>query len=433
MNKLIKWIGGLAVLGILAFIAVVLYDKRSMPYTPPALPDTAEARSAAIERGHYVAITGDCVACHKDPETGTPFAGGYTLDTPFGKIAASNITPDKNTGIGDWTEAEFVRAVREGKGQHGENLYAAMPYPSYAKISDADMHDLWLYMQTLKPVDHAVDANQLPFPYNIRLLVAGWNLLFFDRSAYTPDPQQSDAWNRGRYLVEGPEHCGSCHTPKNLLGGDVGGQAYHGGSLQGWFAPDITANAYTGIGGWSDAQLVQYLKEGGNDITMASGPMAEAVENSTQYLTDADLNAIATYLKSIPASPATKPEAVAADDAQMVEGEKLYSINCAACHDANHKGVATMVSSLAGNQAVQQASAENVVRAMLMGSRGAGTQANPTAAGMPAFDWKLDDAQIAAIATYLRNSQGNAASRVSAADVAAVRSSNHARAALQPQ
>jgi mono/diheme cytochrome c family protein len=430
MKKFIKWVLALVVLGALGFIAVVFYDKRTAPYVPPKQADTEEAKAASIERGRYIARAGDCMACHTDPHDGQMFSGGYALDTPFGKIVASNITPDKATGIGDWTEQQFVRAVREGKGAHGENLYPAMPYPAYAKVSDADMHDLWNYMQTVEPVKNKVDANQLPFPFSIRSLVAGWNLLFFDRAGFAADAAQTDDWNRGKYLVDGLGHCASCHTAKNPLGADARGVALQGGSLQGWFAPDITANPHTGIGGWSNAQLVRYLKEGGNDIAMASGPMAEAVENSTQHLTAEDLNAIATYLKAVPGRKVDKPAAVPAQDAQMVQGQRLYAINCAACHDSKHQGVDGMVSALAGNPGVQQDSAENILRAVLVGNRAAATASNPTAAGMPAFDWKLDDDQIAAIATYIRNSEGNAAPRVDATDVAAARKALLARGPL---
>lgn len=433
MKKILTCAIAAAVLGAVGFGVVVAYDKRSMAYTAPAIDDSAQARAAAIERGRYIAVAGDCVACHSNPETHQAFAGGYALETPFGKIVASNITQDKDTGIGGWSEAQFVRAVREGKGRHGENLYPAMPYNAYAKVSDADMHDLWLYMQTIAPISNKVDANQLPFPFNIRMLLAGWNLLFFDRDSFAAVPGKSEEWNRGKYLVDGLTHCASCHTPKNLLGGDVGSEPMHGGSLQGWYAPDLTSNAHTGLGDWSVEQLVQYLKEGGNDIAMASGPMAEAVENSTQHMTDADLKAIAVYLKDLPPSPAQRPQPIAASNPQMVDGKRLYEINCVACHDFNNKGVPTMVSALAGNEGVQQESAENILRAVLIGARGAATRANPTAAGMPAFDWKLDDAQIAAIATYVRNSEGNAASAVSAEDVAEVRAALLAREPLRSE
>ena len=235
----------------------------------------APGRDTAIARGRYIAEAGDCVACHTVPHSGQPFAGGLALATPFGKLVASNITQDARTGIGGWTEEEFTRAVRLGKGKHGQNLYSAMPYPAYNKVSDADMHDLWLYMQTIKPVDKPVESNQLPFPFNIRTLMWGWNLLFFDKKPFQPDSKQSTEWNRGAYLVEGLAHCAACHTAKNFLGGDSS-KKLQGGTLQGWFAPEITGDRQHGLGAWSLDDTVAYLKTGANSFTVASGPMAEA-------------------------------------------------------------------------------------------------------------------------------------------------------------
>ena len=282
-----------------------------------------------------MAIAGDCAACHTDPHHGKPFAGGYALETPFGKLLASNITSDKKTGIGAWSEQEFTRAVREGKGRHGENLYPAMPYNAYVKVSDQDMHDLWAYMQTVPAVDNEVVSNQLPFPFNIRLMMMGWNLLFFDNTPFKPVAGASAQINRGAYLVEGLGHCAACHTGKNFLGGDKGGAYLQGGELAGWHAPEITGNPYVGIGGWSDDQLVQYLKTGSNHVAVASGPMAEAVTNSTQHLRDEDLYAIAAYLKTLPGSDTRSPRALKASDKVMQQGANVYSANCSACHNSD--------------------------------------------------------------------------------------------------
>nr|WP_312239921.1 cytochrome c [Pantoea sp.] len=269
-------------------------DNQTLASQPP---ESSEAD--AVARGRYIAIAGDCVACHTAPGSKEPFSGGYAISTPFGGIFASNITPDTQTGIGNWTERDFYRAVRHGKGKKGENLYPAMPYNAYVKVSDRDMHDLWLYMRSVKPVHNPVPATNLGFPYNIRLAMMGWNLLFFKNHGFEPDATQSAEWNRGAYLVDALEHCGACHTPKNSLGGDR--DAYlQGSNLAEWHAPDITSNSYTGIGGWSLDQITQYLKLGSNHVAVASGPMAEAVSNSTQHLTEADLHAIAVYLKLQP-------------------------------------------------------------------------------------------------------------------------------------
>lgn len=382
---------------------------------PPAAAD-----AAAVARGRYVAIASDCTACHTMPESKLHMAGGYRISTPFGGIYASNITPDVATGIGNWTERDFFRAVRHGKGKEGENLYPAMPYNVYVKLTDQDMHDLWLYMRSVQPVHYQVPETNLGFPYNIRLAMMGWNLLFFKNAGFEADASQSAAWNRGAYLVEGPEHCAACHTAKNLIGGDT--SAYlQGSNLAEWHAPDITPNQYTGIGSWSNDQIVQYLKLGSNHVAVASGPMAEAVTNSTQHLTDADLQAIAVYLKSVPASPAQRPQPLATDNAQMKMGENVYSANCTACHNSDGKGIPNLAASLAGNPGLMADDSASIITTVLQGGRGAVTEGNPTSGAMPSFAWKLSDEQVAAVATYLRNSWGNAAPAVTADEVAKAR------------
>lgn len=390
-------------------------DNQTLTSQPPGAAD-----ADAVTRGKYIAIAGDCVACHTAPESKDAFAGGYAISTPFGGIFASNITPDKETGIGDWTERDFYRAVRHGKGKESENLYPAMPYNAYVKVSDRDMHDLWMYMRSVKPVHYAVPETDLGFPYNIRLAMMGWNLLFYKNSGFKPDAGRSAQWNRGAYLVEGLEHCGACHTPKNLLGGDRDAWL-QGSNLSEWHAPDITSNSYTGIGGWSVDQITDYLKLGSNHVAVASGPMAEAVTNSTQHLTREDLQAIAVYLKSQPDSGTQKPQPLAADDAQMKMGANVYSANCAACHNSDGKGIPNLAASLAGNPGLQAEDASSIISTILQGGRGAVTEGNPTSGAMPAFAWKLSDEQVAAAATYLRNSWGNAASVVKPEAVAGKR------------
>ncbi|MCF5052537.1 c-type cytochrome [Pseudomonas syringae] len=394
-------------------------------------PSTQPQEDPAVARGRYVAIAGDCAACHTDPRHGKPFAGGYALETPFGKLLASNITSDKNTGIGAWTEQEFTRAVREGKGRHGENLYPAMPYNAYVKVSDQDMHDLWAYMQTVPAVNNEVVSNQLPFPFNIRLMMMGWNLLFFDNTPFKPGADATEQINRGAYLVDGLGHCAACHTPKNFLGGDKGGAYLQGGELAGWHAPEITGNPYVGIGGWSDAQLVQYLKTGSNHVAVASGPMAEAVTNSTQHMRDEDLYAIAAYLKTLPGSDTLSPRALKARTPLMQQGANVYSANCSACHNSDGKGINQLASSLADNPGIQAENAQSLITTVLEGGRGAVTLTNPTSGAMPSFAWKLSDQQIAAILSYIRNSWGNAAPEVTTNQVAEVREARKLPAQLR--
>ncbi|MBK0091035.1 c-type cytochrome [Erwinia sp. S59] len=382
-------------------------------------PPTA-ADSAAIERGRYVAIASDCTACHTMPESKLPLAGGYSISTPFGGIYASNITPDSETGIGSWTERDFFRAVRHGKGKEGEHLYPAMPYNAYVKLTDQDMHDLWMYLRSVKPIHYQVPETNLGFPYNIRLAMMGWNLLFFRNAGFQIDSSKSAEWNRGAYLVEGPEHCAACHTAKNLIGGDSS-DYLQGGNLGEWHAPDITPNPHTGIGSWSEQQVVDYLKLGSNHVAVASGPMAEAVTNSTQHLTDADLRAIAVYLKQVPASTTTLPQPLPMDNGQMKMGENVYSANCTACHNIDGKGIPNLAASLANNPGLLADDASSIITTVLQGGRGAVTAGNPTSGAMPSFAWKLSDEQVAAVATYLRNSWGNAAKPVTTDEVAKAR------------
>lgn len=374
----------------------------------------------AVARGRYIAIAADCVACHTAPGSQHPFAGGYSISTPFGGIIASNITPDPQTGIGNWTERDFFRAVRHGKGKQGENLYPAMPYNDYVKINDQDMHDLWLYMRTIEPVNHAVPATDLGFPFNIRLAMMGWNLLFYKNEGFKADPDHTAQWNRGAYLVDALEHCGACHTAKNFLGGDV--NAYlQGSNLGEWHAPDLTPNSQTGIGDWSIQQIVDYLKLGSNHVAVASGPMAEAVTNSTQHLTDNDLQAIAVYLKSLPASPAIYTEPQLSNNAMMKSGENVYQANCSACHNSNGRGIPNLAASLANNPSIRAQDTSSILTTILQGGQGAATIGNPTSGAMPSFAWKLSDKQVAAVATYIRNSWGNVARPVTPSEVTKAR------------
>jgi len=416
-------IAGLAVV-VLAGAGVALYTNGSTQADDVADNQVRAAEAttpdlAAIKRGAYVAVQGDCAACHTAPG-GQGFAGGYGLQTPFGVINSTNITPDPQTGIGNWTERDFFHAVRHGKRKDGALLYPAMPYNAYVKMSDGDMHDLWAYMRSLKPVQQTPAANTLGFPYNIRLAMLGWNLLFFKNTAYVPAPEQSTQWNRGRYLVDGAGHCAACHTGKNALGGDT--DAYlQGAELLGGYAPEITNNAHVGLGHWSNEQIQQYLKTGSNDKAVAGGAMGEAVEHSTQYLNDNDLADIAVYLKSLPGSNAMAPQPLAATDPLMHRGAQVYETNCMACHNVKGEGINGMVTGFADNSGIRSASAASLVSTVLKGGRAAATEANPTAAGMPSFAWKLNDGDIAAVLTYVRNSWGNAAPAVAADQVAKAR------------
>ncbi|KAB8305864.1 cytochrome c [Erwinia endophytica] len=423
LKKLIGALVGIGVLGALGYgVGVAIDLNQHYPDNTDVL--SGKALSDKIARGEYVAIASDCVACHTS-DSHKPFAGGYKIDTPFGPILSSNITADKETGIGNWSKGQFDAAVRHGKGSHGF-LYPAMPYPAYSTLTDSDLDDLWAYMQTIAPVHNKVIENQLSFPYNQRWLLGGWNLLFFHGAPFTPTASLSAQLNRGAYLVNGPGHCAACHTAKNIFGGDVS-NAMQGTTLQGWHAPDLTTNAHVGLGHWSEQDVVDYLHNGSNRFTVASGPMAEAVENSTQHMTPEDLAAIAAYLKTRPASTPSVPAALANDSATMHAGKLIYDTQCAACHLSSGAGVRNMIPTLAKNPQLNAADPASLLTVILNGSDGAVTTGNPTAARMPRFDWKLSDQQIAQVTTYIRNSWGNAAPEVKADKVA------HARKAIAAQ
>jgi mono/diheme cytochrome c family protein len=379
-----------------------------------------------VEHGRYLAVLSDCASCHTVPGSNQPFAGGRAIETPFGNIVAPNITPDAETGIGSWSDEAFDAAVRKGLRRNGSRLYPAMPYTAYTKMSRDDVLAIRAYLNTVTPVRNAVVANTLPFPFNIRASMRVWNALYFKSGEYKPDAQKSAEWNRGALLVDGPGHCGACHTPKTLLGGDRSDQYLRGGFLQGWTAPDITNDARVGVGAWSVEELVAYLKSGHNRVSAATGPMAEVVSLSTEHMTDPDLKAIATYLKSL-SGRRNHPQTLSNEDPAMVAGAAIYRDQCSACHGLDGKGVAELFPSIADSPMVRADDPTTSIRIVLRGARSVGTSTQPTAAGMPSYGRQLDDAQIAAALTYMRNGWGSAAAPVSAADVARVRSDTASR------
>jgi mono/diheme cytochrome c family protein len=376
-----------------------------------------------IARGRYLAILGDCAACHTDPG-GKSYAGGEAIETPFGIVASANITPDVGTGIGAWSDDDFVSALQKGRGKDGVRLYPAMPYPYFAKMSRDDILAIRAYLDTLEPVHQTVQTDQLPFPFKIRFGMLFWNALFFDGKPFEPVAGKSAEWNRGAYIVEGPGHCGACHTPKNFLGGDKTGDALQGAALQGWFAPDLTGDKRSGLGAWSSDDIVAYLKSGQNAHAAATGTMAQVIADSTSQMRDDDLKAIATYLKDQPSPQQVTPQAVAATDPAMRAGQAIYVDNCSACHARDGTGVAKLIPPLRNSAAVQSADPTTLGRVVLHGTQNVATATAPTGPSMPAFGWKLTDPQAAAVLTYIRNSWGNAAPAVDAGQVGKLRSPN---------
>jgi mono/diheme cytochrome c family protein len=402
------------VLALVVCVAYFVWFDRTIPMDP-SIVRAGGQDFAGIERGRYLTTAADCDACHNGPGT-SPFAGGRSVETPFGIILAPNITPDRETGIGAWSDVDFDRAVRQGRRRDGSLLYPAMPFAYYAKMSRDDVRAIRAYLNTLAPARNKVAPNQLPFPFSIRASMNVWDALYFAPGAFRSDGAQSPAWNRGAYLVEGPGHCGACHTPKTLLGGDETSQAFQGYAIQGWFAPDITNDERRGLGGWSVEDIVAYLKTGHNRIAAATGPMAEEVALSSSRMTDTDLGAIATYLKAQPGRTdvvATLPSS----DQAMTSGGAIYRDVCSGCHAIDGKGVPNLFPALADSSSVRSDDPASLIRVILRGARSVATSAEPTAPAMPAFGWQLNDEQLAAVVTYIRNSWGSSAPTVSPDDV----------------
>lgn len=374
-----------------------------------------------IERGRYLVTLGDCTACHADPtRRDSPFGGGHPVATPFGTVVAPNITPDRETGIGNWTAQQFDDAVRRGRMPNGKRLYPAMPFPYFARMSVADVDAIWAYLNTVKPVHHAVVTDKLPFPFSIRASMIFWDWLYYRRGEWHSSPDRSAAWNRGSYIVEGPGHCAACHTPKTFLGGDQRSHELQGYSLQGWFAPDLTANAAHGLARWAKADIVAYLRTGHNRFDAASGPMADEVKDSSSGISSQDLAAIATYLKGQESTP-ERSTPLPANDPVMVAGAAIYHDACAGCHKIDGTGLPYLIPDLAASAAVASREPTTLLQVILHGAASVATRQEPTGPQMPSYAWQLDDAQVAAVATYVRNSWGHAAGRVPESAVHAAR------------
>ena len=408
---------------VIVVVALGLWFYLIGPHREPSGTGTrlGQQDAAMIAKGRYLATLADCQACHTADDD-KPYAGGKAVETPFGTVVAANITPDRATGIGTWSDEEFDNAVRRGIMPNGAHLYPAMPYPFYAKMSKDDVKAIRAYLNTVTPVDNDVVSNKLPFPFSIRRAMWAWNLLYFSPGTYQPDKSKPEKWNRGAYLVEGPGHCGACHTPKTLFGGDETDNALHGAFLQGWFAPDITDNVDRGLGRWSANNIVRYLKTGHNRLSAATGTMSETVRDSTSKTSHQDLEAIALYLKSVDHT-ARRRTALGANDPRMKAGQAIFVDTCSACHAMDGSGSPSLFPSLAQSSNVRQRNAASLIRIVLEGARSVATKGEPTAPAMPSYSWQLNDEQIADVLTYIRNSWGAAAPAVSQGDVKDVRKS----------
>nr|WKF61897.1 Gluconate 2-dehydrogenase cytochrome c subunit [Paraburkholderia busanensis] len=397
-----------------------------------------------IAHGEYLARAGDCIACHSTP-AGKPFAGGLKFDTPIGAIYSTNITPDRDTGIGSWTFAQFDRAVRAGVKPNGDTLYPAMPFPSYARLSEDDMHALYAYFtQGVAPVTQSNRPVDIVWPLSMRWPLGIWRHLF------APEPVAFEARHyadpviaRGAYLVQGLGHCGACHTPRavtmqerSLTDLDGTGFLSGGAPIDGWVPSSLRGNPRTGIGAWSEADIVQFLKTGRTQHSAAFGGMTDVVQHSMQHMSDADLTAMARYLKTLPSNDAretpyayddTAAHALRGGDASAT-GAAVYRDNCMACHRSDGRGYNRVFPALGGNPVVQGKDATSLIHVLLTGSTLEGTKTAPSSFTMPPFGWRLNDQEVADVTNFVRTSWGNTGSTVSASDVARVRKTVTVRA-----
>lgn len=418
----------LLVLGVLAYIA----------FSTPAIPAKDQVKLAKqddqVKRGEYLAHLGDCVACHTAKD-GKPMAGGLAMKTPFGVIYSTNITPDSKTGIGGYTYGEFNRAMRQGVDDDGDNLYPAMPYPSFAKISDDDMKALYQYlMYGVKPVTQPNKKNSMHWPFSMRAGLSFWRLAFLDDTPFKPDTSKPASWNRGAYIVQGLGHCGSCHTPRGFgmqevtmsQAGDAGHAYLTGANVENWHAVNLRNQ-------WKHGDIAKFLKTGYNNYATAYGNMTEVVHHSSQHFSDADLTAIGEYLSSLPPnaeSAIIKPKPVlpvADKDLYKTRAGLGYEQFCATCHQDDGRGMDKFFPPLANNSSVQANDPTSVIHVVLTGWQAAETEQAKHAFFMPAFR-RLTDAELAEIITFVRGKWGNQGTPVTAADIHKVR----AELALKP-
>jgi mono/diheme cytochrome c family protein len=411
-------VGGVIAAGIVvAAVAWLLLRPGFLPPTRNA--GTANATTQVIDRGEYLARAGDCVACHTEPG-GKEFAGGRPMPTPFGNLYVPNITADDETGIGLWSADDFYRMMHTGLSRDGTLLYPAMPFASYTKVTRADSDAIFSYLLSVAPVRRKNRPHELRFPYNKRDLLLGWRALYFSEGEFVAEPTQSKQWNRGAYLVQGLGHCAMCHTAINALGGSSESKAFEGGMIpnQNWYAPSLTSNREAGLGDWDVKDIGELLQIGISHRATVYGPMAEVVYDSLQHLSDEDAEAMAVYLKALPrrdAEPAPSSSARLVDPTVLELGRKVYAKQCSVCHGDEGQGQPPFYPPLAANRSIVMASPVNSIRMVLNGGYPPGTSKNPRPHGMPPFAHILNDAEVAAIVTYIRVAWNNTGTPVTAA------------------
>lgn len=410
----------LLVIAFLLVVAVGLIFYLGLMESDGPHPKSAPLANEAeqVLRGKYLAQAGGCMGCHT-VRGGTPYAGGRAIQTPFGAIYGSNITPDNETGIGTWTSDDFWRALHYGKSKGGKLLYPAFPYPNFTRITRADADAMFAYFQSLPPVRQPNKEPELRFPFNNRMLLVAWRALYFRSGEFVPEKKRSAEWNRGAYLVEGLGHCSACHTPRNVLGATVTTDGLSGALIPmlNWYAPSLTSETESGLGSWEVQHIEDLLKTGVSARGVASGPMSEVVWQSLQYLSDSDIRSMAIYLKAPPQSGAKGAASTPENEKVLKAGAALYEKYCVECHKARGEGAPPHYPALAGNRGVVHEPPVNPIRITLYGGYPPSTEGNPRPFGMPPFSALLSDAEVAALVSYIRNEWGNQASMVSTEQV----------------
>lgn len=423
MTKVLRWLGGFVAMAAFASAAVYWMNVRDeSPLAAHATDASVAAQdsdAALLARGAYLARAGNCMTCHT-ARGGAAYAGGRGIDTPFGTVYASNLTRDQKTGIGSWSADHFWRALHNGRSKDGRLLYPAFPYPNYTQVTREDSDALYAYLRSLPPITRDNTPHALRWPYGTQGALAVWRALYFSPGVHQVDKTQSADWNRGAYLVRGLGHCAACHTARNALGATDDKLDLAGGAIpmQNWYAPSLTAAHEAGVADWEVRDIVRLLQTGVSSRASTTGPMAEVVLQSTQYLSPEDLTAVAVYLKALPAAPASPAPLPPAVSSQRAErAAQLYADHCAQCHGAQGEGIPNAYPALAGNRAVTMPAKANLVQIVLNGGYAPATQGNPRPFGMPPFVLRLDDADIALVLTHIRTAWGNKASEVSQLEV----------------
>lgn len=410
MKRIVWMFVGLTAL-VVAALAVLLFREVNGSAIVAVDATKIVAPAEQIERGEYLARIGNCVGCHT-ARGGEPYAGGGAVDTPFGAVYASNLTPDSAAGIGSWSGEAFYRAMHEGRSRDGRLLYPAFPYPHFSLTTREDTDAIFSFLlNRVKPANRRNTEHALAFPYNNMYALAAWRFLYFKPMEYQPDAARSAQWNRGSYLVQGLAHCGACHSTRNSLGAPIAGHTYDGAMmpLNDWYAPSLTDKREASVADWPIEQIARWLKDGTSPSGAALGPMAEIIFQSTQHATNNDLVAMSDYLKSLPFTAKNKSSESNANGTINEAGKRLYKDHCASCHGDDGKGKSEDFPALAGNRTVTMANPTNLISLILKGGFAPATSGNPRPHGMPPFYHLLTDADIANVASFVRSSWGNGA------------------------